>query len=94
MRKSPIISAKKIVFSLVLATMLSLSSTCHAFFGLFGFGIPVIEPASTASQLGKTISVAVTEYKALLNKLRQVYDNKVTAGALKYLTKFENKLKK
>ncbi len=92
MRKSPIISAKKIVFSLVLATMLSLSSTCHAFFGLFGFGIPVIEPASTASQLGKTISVAVTEYKALLNKLRQVYDNKVTAGALKYLTKFENKL--
>ena len=92
MRKHTSLSRKIMIFAVVIGLMMSFSARSYAFFGLFGFGIPVIEPASTASQLGKTISVAATQYISLLNKLRQVYDNKVTAKLTKYLTKFENKL--
>ena len=93
MRKLVSLFRKSLIFMAVLGIMLSVSSTrSYAFFGLFGFGIPVIEPASTASQLGKTASLAITYGISLANKARQVYDNKVTAKVVHYVTKFQNKL--
>lgn len=88
MRKTTASARKTLTFALVLGAMLTFSTRCYALFGLFGFGIPVIEPVSTASQLGKTVSVAATEVISLLNKAQQVYGNQITAKYLSYVTKF------
>ncbi|GEM_PF-2198766 len=92
MRKTTASARKTLTFALVLGAMLTFSTRCYALFGLFGFGIPVIEPVSTASQLGKTVSVAATEVISLLNKAQQVYGNQITAKYLSYVTKFGKKL--
>ncbi len=88
---------KKMLSAIILSLMLTFSSPCQAgllggLFSLFGGIIPVIEPASTASQLGKTISIAATEVMALLNKGQQVLGNKFTAKHLKFITRFLNKI--
>ena len=88
---------KKTLSALCLSIMLTFSSPCQAgllggLFSLFGGVIPVIEPASTASQLGKTISMALTEVKALYNKASQVISNKYTAKYFKFATRFLDKI--
>lgn len=88
---------KKIFSAICLSIMLTFSSPCQAgllggLFSLFGGIIPVIEPASTASQLGKTISMALTEAKALLNKAQQVLGNKFTSKHLSFVTRFIDKI--
>ena len=88
---------KKILSAIFLSIMLTFSSPCQAgllggLFSLFGGIVPVIEPASTASQLGKTISMAATEAKALLNKVQQVLGNKYTAKYFSFVTRFLDKI--
>jgi len=88
---------KKILSAIIVSIMLTFSSPCQAgllggLFSLFGGIIPVIEPASTASELGKNISVALTELKAAYNRGKQELSNAFTAAKTNFITKYLNKL--
>lgn len=92
MRSSNNLARKALIFSLTLFTGLLLSLPSHAFFGLFGGGIPVLEPLSTASETGKTISVTATEIVAMYDKVKQEIANTDTAALFKYVGKFDRKV--
>ena len=63
-------SQRNILFAAIFSTVLLFSGKADAFFGLF-FGGPVFEPTSTAAELGKNISTALTELSAEADKLKQ-----------------------
>lgn len=79
-------------FAAVFAVVMLISPRCFALFGLFGGGIPVIEPLSISSEIGKTISVTATEIVAMYDKLKQEIANTSTAAKFQYLGKFDRKV--
>ena len=91
MRKFQQKSQRNILFAIIFGTALLFSGKADAFFGLF-FGGPVFEPTSTAAELGKNISTALTELSAEADKLKQQIANIFTAKALNFNSKFNLRL--
>lgn len=88
---------KKILSAIFLSIMLTFSSPCQAgllggLFSLFGGIIPVIEPASTASELGKVIAVTATNIKSAINEAEQILANSYTSRYFSFATRFLNKI--
>ncbi len=91
MRKIQQKSQRNILFAAIFSTVLLFSGKADAFFGLF-FGGPVFEPTSTAAELGKNISTALTELSAEADKLKQQIANAFTAKALNFNSNFNLRL--
>ena len=87
MKKLQNTSRTNILFAAVFSASLLLSSSADAFFGLL-FGGPVFEPTSTASELAKNISTAVTQVRSAINRAKQEIGNARSALSLNFNSAF------
>ena len=79
---------KQILSAAVISIMLLTATPSQAFFGLFGFGVPVLEPTSTASQLAKVLSTTMTKASAAADRVKQEIANIRTSKLFSFFSKF------
>ncbi len=87
MKKFQNTSRTNILFAAVFSASLLFSNRADAFFGLF-FGGPVFEPTSTASELAKNVSTAVTKVRSAVNRGKQEIGNLRSALSLNFNSMF------